>query len=42
MNTSHSQTGRVIERLADIWQDCRYASQRLAAINRPWIAERAK
>jgi hypothetical protein len=23
-----------------IWQDTRYASQRLTAINRPWIAQR--
>jgi hypothetical protein len=40
MNKSHSRTGRVIERFLAIWQDSRYASQRLTAINRPWIAQR--
>jgi len=41
MNASRTRTGRIFERLAAIWQDTRYASQRLTAINRPWIAQRA-
>ena len=41
MNTSHTRTGRIFERLVAVWQDTRYASQRLTAINRPWIAQRA-
>ena len=40
MNNSHSRSGQVIERLVAIWQDTRFASQRLTAINRPWIAQR--
>src|SRR6476659_8606787 len=41
MNESRTRTGRIFERLVAIWQDTRYASQRLTAINRPWIGERA-
>jgi hypothetical protein len=40
MNKSRNRTGRIFERLTAIWQDTRYASQRLSAINRPWIAQR--
>jgi hypothetical protein len=40
MNESHTRTGRILDRLAAIWQDTSYASQRLTAINRPWIAQR--
>jgi hypothetical protein len=40
MNESRNRTGRIFERLVAIWQDTRYASQRLSAINRPWIAQR--
>jgi hypothetical protein len=40
MNQSRTRTGRIFERLAAIWQDTRYASRRLTAINRPWIAQR--
>jgi hypothetical protein len=40
MNESRTRTGRFFDRLAAIWQDTRYASQRLTAINRPWIAQR--
>jgi hypothetical protein len=40
MNESRTRTGRIFERLAAIWQDTSYASQRLTAINRPWIAQR--
>jgi hypothetical protein len=39
MNESRNRTGRIFERLVAIWQDTRYASQRLTAINRPWIAQ---
>ena len=38
MNTSPTRTGRLVDRLAAIWHDTRYASQRLTAIHRPWIA----
>ena len=41
MNDSRTRTGRIVGRLVAIWQDTRYASQRLTAINRPWTAERA-
>ena len=40
MNESRTRTGRIFGRLVAIWQDTRYASQRLTAINRPWIAQR--
>jgi hypothetical protein len=40
MNESHTRTGRIFTRLVAIWHDTRYASQRLTAINRPWIAQR--
>jgi hypothetical protein len=40
MNKSRNRTGRILERLTAIWQDTRYASQRLSAINRPWTAPR--
>ena len=40
MNESRTRTGRIFDRLAAIWHDTRYASQRLTAINRPWIAQR--
>ena len=40
MNESHTRTGRIFQRLVAIWQDTHYASQRLTAINRPWIAPR--
>ena len=40
MNESRTRTGQLFERLVAIWQDTRYASQRLTAINRPWIAHR--
>ena len=40
MNESRTRTGRIFDRLAAVWQDTRYASQRLTAINRPWIAQR--
>ena len=40
MNESRTRTGRIFERLAAIWQDTRYASERLTAVNRPWIAQR--
>ena len=40
MNETRTRTGRIVERLAAIWQDTRYASQRLTAINRPWITQR--
>ena len=40
MNESRTQTGRIFARLAAIWHDTRYASQRLTAVNRPWIAQR--
>ena len=40
MNQSRTRTGRIFERLVAIWQDTRYASQRLTTINRPWIAQR--
>jgi hypothetical protein len=40
MNDSRTRTGRIVGRLAAIWHDTRYASQRLTAINRPWIPER--
>jgi len=40
MNETRNQTGRIFARLVAIWQDTRYASQRLTAINRPWIAQR--
>jgi hypothetical protein len=40
MNKSRNRTGRIFERLAAIWQDTRYASERLSAINRPWVAQR--
>ena len=40
MNETRNLTGRIFERLAAIWQDTRYASQRLTAINRPWITQR--
>jgi hypothetical protein len=39
MNTSHSRTERIVKQLAEIWRDSRHASQRLTAINRPWIAQ---
>jgi hypothetical protein len=39
MNKSRNRTGRIFERLMAIWQDTRYASERLSAINRPWIAQ---
>ena len=39
MNDSPTRTGRIFDRLAAIWHDTRYASQRLTAINRPWIAQ---
>jgi hypothetical protein len=39
MNKTRNRTGRIFERLTAIWQDTRYASQRLSAINRPWIAQ---
>jgi hypothetical protein len=39
MNESRTRTGRIFDRLAAIWQDTRYASRRLTAINRPWIAK---
>jgi hypothetical protein len=39
MNESRTRTGRIFDRLAAIWHDTRYASQRLTAINRPWIAQ---
>jgi hypothetical protein len=38
MNDSRTRTGR-IGRLVAIWHDTRYASQRLTAVNRPWIAQ---
>lgn len=41
MNETDNRTGRIFERLVAIWQDTRYASQRLTAINRPWIAQRS-
>jgi hypothetical protein len=41
MNNSRNPTGRIFQRLVAIWQDTRYASQRITAINRPWIAQRA-
>ena len=40
MNESRTRTGWIFDQLAAIWQDTSYASQRLTAINRPWIAER--
>ena len=40
MNETRNQTGRIFARLVAIWQDTRYASQRLTAINRPWVAQR--
>ena len=40
MNESRNRTGRIFERLVAIWQDTRYASQRLTVINRPWTAQR--
>lgn len=40
MNESRNRTGRIFERLVAIWADTRYASQRLTAINRPWISQR--
>ena len=40
MNQSRTRTGRIFNRLTAIWQDTRYASQRLTAINRPWITQR--
>ena len=40
MNESRNRTGRIFEQLVAMWQDTRYASQRLTAINRPWIAQR--
>ena len=40
MNDLRTRIGKIFERLAAIWQDARYASQRLTAINRPWIAQR--
>jgi hypothetical protein len=40
MNESRTRTGQIFQRLAAIWQDTRYASQRLSAVNRPWIAQR--
>ena len=40
MNESRTRTGRIFERLVAMWQDTQHASQRLTAINRPWIAER--
>ena len=40
MNQSRTRTGRIFGRLMAIWQDTRYASQRLTTINRPWIAQR--
>ena len=39
MNESHTRTGRIFTRLVAIWHDTRYASQRLTAINRPWIGQ---
>jgi hypothetical protein len=39
MNTSHSRTERIVIQLAEIWRDSRHASQRLTAINRPWIGK---
>jgi len=39
MNASRTRTGRIRDQLAAIWHDTRYASQRLTAINRPWIAQ---
>ena len=41
MNETSNRTGRIFERLVAIWQDTRYASQRLTAINRPWIAQQS-
>ena len=40
MNESRTRTGRIFDWLAAIWHDTRYASQRLTAINRPWITQR--
>ena len=40
MTESPTRTGRIFDRLADIWQDTRNASQRLTALNRPGIAQR--
>ena len=40
MNESPTRTGRFVQRLVAIWHDTRYASQRLTAVNRPWIAQR--
>jgi hypothetical protein len=42
MNDSRTRTGRIVGRLVAIWQDTRHASQRLTAINRPWIAQRTR
>jgi hypothetical protein len=39
MNGSHGRTQRIVKQLVEIWRDSRYASQRLTAINRPWIGE---
>jgi hypothetical protein len=39
MNDSHPRTTQIFGRLIAIWHDTRYASQRLTAINRPWIAQ---
>ncbi len=39
MNESRNRTARIFERMVAIWQDTRYASQRLTAINRPWIGQ---
>jgi hypothetical protein len=41
MNESRNRTARIFERMVAIWQDTRYASQRITAVNRPWIAQRA-
>jgi hypothetical protein len=40
MNESPTRAGRIFTRLVAIWHDTRYASQRLTAINRPWIVQR--
>ena len=42
MNDSPTRTGRLVDRLAAIWHDTRYASQRLTAINRPWITQQTR
>ena len=41
MNDSRTRTGRIVGRLVAIWHDTHYASQRLTAINRPWITQPA-